>query len=89
MGLEQLRKEWESIAFKFKEPCGEFRKLEKEYFQKFLEVLKDEKELHHGDGLWQPEFIARDNLRLLDLQSNAKEAYNTGWRGKSFYWWDK
>ena len=89
MGLEQLRKEWESIAFKFKEPCGEFRKLEKEYFQKFLEVLKDEKELHHGDGLWQPEFIARNNLRLLDLQGNAKEAYNIGWRGKSFYWWDK
>jgi hypothetical protein len=89
MGLEQLRKEWESIVFKFKEPCAEFRKLEKEYFQKFLEVLKDEKELHHGDGLWQPEFIARDNLRLLDLQGNAKEAYNTGWRGKSFYWWDK
>jgi hypothetical protein len=89
MELEQLRKEWESIAFKFKEPCKEFRKLEKEYSQKFLEVLKDEKELCHGDKLWQPEFKARDNLKLLDLQGNVKEAYDAGWRGISFYWQNK
>lgn len=89
MALEQLRQEWESIAFKFKEPCREFRKLEEEYSQKFLEVLKDEKESHHGDGLWQPEFKARDNLKLLDLQGSVKEAYDTGWRGRSFYFWDK
>tara|TARA_R110002126_G_scaffold182857_2_gene331477 strand:- start:251 stop:520 length:270 start_codon:yes stop_codon:yes gene_type:complete len=89
MELEQLRKEWESIAFKFEEPCKEFRKLEKEYSQKFLEVLKDEKELHPGNGLWQPEFKARDNLKLLDLQGNVKKAYDMGWRGRSFYFSDK
>ena len=89
MSLEQLRQEWESIALKFKEPCQEFRKLEEEYSQKFLEVLKDEKELHHGNGLWQPEFIARNNLKLLNLQGSVKEAYNTGWRGRSFYFYDK
>lgn len=89
MSLEQLRQEWESISFKFKEPCQEFRKLEKEYSQKFLEVLKDEKELHHGDRLWRPEFEARDELKLLDLQGSVKEAYDAGWRGRSFYFWDK
>ena len=89
MTVEHLRREWESIALKFKEPCQEFRKLEKDYSQKFFEVLKDEKELHHGDGLWQPEFKARDNLKLLDLQGSVKEAYNIGWRGRSFYFWDK
>ena len=89
MALEQLRQEWESIAFKFKEPCQEFRKFEKQYFQKFLEVLKDEKELHHGDGLWRSEFEARNKLKLLDLQGSVKEAYDTGWRGRSFYFYDK
>jgi hypothetical protein len=87
--LEQLRKEWEEIVLKFSEPSKEFRKLEEKYIQKFLEVLKDEKELHHGNSLSLPEFQARDTLKLLDLQGDVKEAYIHGWRGKSFYWCDK
>jgi hypothetical protein len=89
MTLEFLREEWKKIAMNFSEPSQEFRKLEKKYSEKFLEVLKNEKELHHGNGLWCPEFEARDKLKLLDLQGSVKEAYKTGWRGRSFYFWDK
>lgn len=89
MTLENLREEWDAAKVKHLKASNEFRALEKEFYLRFLEVLKDYNDVSDGKNLDLPEFTARDDLNLLKLNDEEKEAYDLGWRGKSFYFQDK
>lgn len=89
MTLERLRQEWDAAKVKHLKASKEFRALEKEFYLRFLEELKDSNDISDGKNLDLPEFTARDDLKLLRLNDVEKEAYDLGWRGKSFYFQNK